>query len=110
MGADFTIHDNAKLAAVVTTALDETGNIDISLNAKLASIDLSSLTTIPLAGTYTITIEDNALTGGFVAATAGATTTAFVEAQIKSNDLLTLKPYITLAVASRAEAAGATPI
>jgi len=108
--ADFTIHDNAKLAAVVTTALDETGNIDISLNAKLASIDLSSLTTIPLAGTYTITIEDNALTGGFVAATAGATTTAFVEAQIKSNDLLTLKPYITLAVASRAEAAGATPI
>ncbi|MGB2342695.1 MAG: hypothetical protein ACPH57_08640, partial [Flavobacteriaceae bacterium] len=40
----------------------------------------------------------------YVAATAGSTTTAFVEAQIKSNDLYTLMPLIDLAIASRADA------
>ena len=108
--ADITVTNNAVLTALTTTALDETGNILIYDNAKLASIDLSSLVTIPLAGTYTVSISGNNLSGSFVAATAGATTTAFVEAQIKSNDLMTLKPYITTAIASRAEAASATPI
>ena len=72
--------------------MDETGNINISGNAKLASLDLSSLVTIPFAGTYTITIENNALTG------------SFIEAQIKSNDLMTLMPYFTTAIASWASA------
>ena len=108
--ADITVTNNAELTALTTTALDETGNILIYDNAKLASIDLSSLVTIPLAGSYTVSISGNNLSGSFVAATAGATTTAFVEAQIKSNDLMTLKPYITTAIASRAEAASATPI
>jgi len=108
--ADITVTNNDVLAGLTTTALDEVGNITIKTNAKLAAIDLSSLVTIPLLGNYTITIEDNLLTGGFVAATAGSTTTLFTEAQIKSNDLMTLKPYITTAVASRNEAASATPI
>jgi len=89
---------------LTTTALDEVGNLTITDNAKLAALDLSSLVTIPFMGTYTMTIEDNALTGGFVAATAGSTTTLFVEAQIKSNDLMTLMPYLTTAIASRASA------
>ena len=108
--ADFTVTNNAILAALTTTALDEVGNIDIHTNAKLAAIDLSSLVTIPLSGSYSVTITNNALVGGFVAATAGAPTVPFVEAKIKSNDLMTLMPYITLAVASRAEAATATPV
>jgi hypothetical protein len=51
-----------------------------------------------------MTIKNNALTGGFVAASAGSTTTLFVESQIKSNDLMTLMPYLTTAIASRASA------
>ena len=60
--------------------------------------------TIPLAGSYTVSIVNNKLTGTYVAATAGSTTTAFVEAQIKSNDLYSLMPLIDLAIASRADA------
>lgn len=86
--AEFTVTNNDELASLTPTALDETGNINISGNAKLASLDLSSLVTIPFAGTYTITIENNALTG------------SFIEAQIKSNDLMTLMPYFTTAIAS----------
>ena len=60
--------------------------------------------TIPLAGSYTVTISNNKLTGTYVAATAGSTTTVFEEAEIKSNDLYTLIPLIDLAIASRADA------
>jgi hypothetical protein len=102
--AQFTVTNNAKLAGLTTTALDEVGHLTITDNEKLASLDLSSLVTIPYAGTYTMTIQDNALTGAFVAATAGSTTTLFIEAQIKSNDLMTLMPYLTTAIASRASA------
>jgi len=102
--ADFTVTNNDILAGLTTTALDEVGNLNISDNAKLAALDLSSLVTIPFLGSYAMTIEDNALTGGFVAATAGSTTTLFTEAQIQSNDLMTLMPYFTSAIASRASA------
>jgi len=102
--ADFTVTGNAILAGLTPTALDEVGNLTITGNAKLAALDLSSLVTIPFAGTYAMQIENNALTGAFVAATAGSTTTLFVEAQIKSNDLMTLMPYLTTAIASRASA------
>ena len=44
--------------------------------------------TIPLAGAYTMAISGNKLTGTYVAATAGSTTTAFVEAQVKSDDFI----------------------
>jgi len=102
--ADFTVTGNAILASLATTALDETGHIDISGNAKLASLDLSSLQTIPLLGTYTITIENNKLTGDYVEVTAGSTTTVTNEGQVKSNDLSTLTAYLQKAVDSRASA------
>ena len=70
----------------------------------MTSLDLSSIDTIPLAGAYTMAISGNKLTGTYVAATEGSTTTAFVEAQVKSNDFNTLMPLIDLAIASRADA------
>jgi len=102
--ATLNIANNAKLAALAPSALTYIGNISVKGNAVLASLDFSSMDTIPLAGAYTIDISDNKLTGTYVAATAGSTTTAFVEAQIKSDDLYTLMPLIDLAIASRADA------
>ena len=98
--ATFNVKNNPELLALTTSALDEVGNMDISVNGKLASIDLSSVSTLPILGSYTVTIKDNKLTGGFVVATAGATTTSFVEAIVKSNDLMTLLPYLTASAAS----------
>ena len=102
--AALTIANNAKLASLAPSALTYIGNIFVVGNAELASIDFSSMDTIPLAGSYTVSIVNNKLTGTYVAATAGSTTTQFVEAEIKSNDLYTLMPLIDLAIASRADA------
>ena len=102
--AALTIANNAKLASLAPSALTYIGDIYVAGNAELASIDFSSMDTIPLAGSYTVTIVNNKLTGTYVAATAGSTTTQFIEAEIKSNDLYTLMPLIDLAIASRADA------
>ena len=102
--AALTVINNTKLAALTPSALTYTGNIIVKDNPLLASLDFSSMDTIPLAGSYTVSIVNNKLTGTYVAATAGSTTTAFVEAQIKSNDLYSLMPLIDLAIASRADA------
>ena len=102
--AALTVTGNAKLASLAPSALTYIGDIEVIGNAELASIDFSSMDTIPLAGAYNIDISGNKLTGTYVAATAGSTTTAFVEAQIKSNDLYSLIPLIDLAIASRADA------
>ncbi|MDB2702968.1 hypothetical protein N9Z01_07755 [Flavobacteriaceae bacterium] len=102
--AMFTIQDNKVLAGLTTTNLDETGNITIKDNPALASLDLSSLKTIPLMGLFNIAISDNKLTGTYTAATAGSTTTAAVKESLTSAALATIKPYLKLAVASRASA------
>lgn len=102
--AMFTIQDNKVLAGLTTTNLDETGNITIKDNPALASLDLSSLKTIPLMGSFNIAISDNKLTGTYTAATAGSTTTATVKESLTSAALATIKPYLKLAVASRASA------
>jgi len=102
--ASLSVANNAKLAALAPSALTYIGDIFVVGNAELASIDFSSMDTIPLAGSYTVTISNNKLTGTYVAATAGSTTTVFEEAEIKSNDLYTLIPLIDLAIASRADA------
>jgi len=102
--AMFTIQDNKVLAGLTTTNLDETGNITIKDNPALASLDLSSLKTIPLMGSFNIAISDNKLTGTYTAATAGSTTTAAVKESLTSAALATIKPYLKLAVASRASA------
>ena len=96
--AMFAVSNNAKLTSITPSSLDEVGHITISNNALLASFNLSSLQTIPIAGTYNINISGNGkLTGNYFEATAASTTTAYVEARIVSDDLNSLKPYITLA-------------
>ena len=65
---------------------------------------LNKKTKIPLAGSYEVEIHGNKLNGTYVEATAGSTTTQFIEAQIKSDDLFTLMPMVDLAIASRADA------
>ena len=102
--AQLHVTNNAKLAALTTANLDEVGNFDISNNADLASLNLSSFQTIPLGGSYNVTITNNKLTGDYIEAVAGTLTTPYIEAQIKSNDLNYLKPYFQLAVNSRASA------
>ena len=103
--ATLIVTGNNALTALAPSALTYIGNVTITDNAALASLDLSSFDTIPLAGDYTIAISSNTLTGSYVAATEGSTTTAFVEAQVKSDDFNTLMPLIDLAIASRANAA-----
>ena len=102
--AQFNVINNAKLASLTTFNLDEVGNFDISNNAELTSLNLSSFQTIPLGGSYNVTITNNKLTGDYIEAVAGTLTTPYVEAQIRSNDLNYLKPYFQLAVNSRASA------
>ena len=98
--AMFTVTGNKKLAGLTTTNLNETGNIDISGNEALASLDLSSLQTLPLLGSYLINISNNKLTGTYTAYTAGSTTTNEVLESLTSPALASLKPYMKLAVNS----------
>ena len=98
--AQITVTNNLKLAALATTALNEVGHINISTNAALASLDLSSMLTLPQFGSFNVSITGNKLTGDYDAATAASTTTAYVETIIKSDDLFTLVPYITKSAAS----------
>lgn len=102
--AQLHVTNNADLTALTTANLDEVGNFDISNNPDLASLNLSSFQTIPLGGSYNVTITNNKLTGDYIEAVAGTLTTPYIEAQIKSNDLNYLKPYFQLAVNSRASA------
>ena len=102
--AELHITNNAKLASLTTSNLDEVGNFNVSYNAELASLNLASFQTIPLGGSYHATITNNKLTGDYIEAVAGTLTTPYVEAQVKSNDLNSLKPYFQLAVNSRASA------
>ena len=98
--AQITVTNNLKLAALATTALDEVGHINISTNAALASLDLSSMLTLPQFGSFNVSITGNKLTGEYKAATAATTTTAYMDTEIKSDDLFTLVPYITKSAAS----------
>ena len=102
--ATLVVTGNTALTALAPSALTYIGNVTITGNTLMTSLDLSSFDTIPLAGAYTMAISGNKLTGTYVAATEGSTTTAFVEAQVKSNDFNSLMPLIDLAIASRADA------
>ena len=103
--ASLVVTGNTALTALAPSALTYIGDVTITGNTLMTSLDLSSFDTIPLAGDYTMAISGNKLTGTYVAATEGSTTTAFVEAQVKSDDFNTLMPLIDLAIASRANAA-----
>ena len=102
--ATLVVTGNTALTALAPSALTYIGDVTITGNTLMTSLDLSSFDTIPLAGDYTMAISGNKLTGIYVAATEGSTTTAFVEAQVKSNDFNSLMPLIDLAIASRADA------
>ena len=96
-GADasyLTVTGNAKLTGVTTPNLQEIGNITIAGNAKLSTIALAAPTFFPVAGTYTISVTNNNLTGTYVNATAQSTTTAYVDTIVKSDDLLNIKQFI----------------
>jgi hypothetical protein len=96
-GADasyLTVTNNAKLASVATPNLQEIGSITIADNAALATIALAAPTSYPVAGSYTISVTNNKLSGTYVNATAQSTTTAYVDTIVKSDDLLNIKAFI----------------
>jgi hypothetical protein len=96
-GADasyLTVTNNLKLASVATPNLQEIGSITIADNAALASIALAAPTSYPVAGSYTISVTNNKLTGTYVNATAQSTTTAYVDTIVKSDALLNIKAFI----------------
>jgi hypothetical protein len=98
--ASLRIADAAKLTTVAPTALDEVGTITLTSLPKLTSINLASMVTLPILGAYTITISDTGLTASFGIASEATTTTQAYSEKIYSNDLMTLKPLMTLASAS----------
>ena len=56
--------------------------------------------TLPILGTYTMTISSTGLTGSYGIASEATTTTQAYNEKIYSNDLLTLKPLMDLSAAS----------
>jgi len=103
-GADasyLTVTDNAKLASLTTNALTEAGNVIIDGNTVLTRVDLSSLaTSLPVLGTYTISITNNRLTGDYTAATAGTTSTNYIESIVKLDDMQDLRALRTADLAN----------
>jgi hypothetical protein len=96
-GATLIVTNNALLTALAPTALDKVINITVTGNVKLASVNFSSLTNLveDLAGSaVAITINNNLLTGTFVAALPAAGTTPYQEAVITSASVSTLKGYV----------------
>ena len=105
-GADasyLTVLDNAKLATLTTNALTEAGDITIAGNTVLTRVDLTSIAAeLPVAGAYTISITNNRLTGDYTAATAGSTTTQYVESIVKLDDMQDLRALNTADLANTA--------
>ena len=98
--ATLRIDNAAKLTTVAPTALDEVGTVILTSLPKMTSLNLSSMVTLPILGAYTITISETGLTGSFGIASEATTTTQAYTEKIYSNDLMTLKPLMTLASAS----------
>ncbi len=103
--AELIVANNPLLTSLTTTKLNYVGAIDITSNAKLASLNLASLKNSPLTSPptgYVVAIHTNKLTGVYVNAVALTTSTPYVEAQIQSNDLNTLTPFFTSSNATAA--------
>jgi hypothetical protein len=98
--ATFRITDAGKLTTVAPSALDEVGTVMLTSLPKMTSLNLASMVTLPILGSYTITISDTGLTGSFGIASEATTTTQAYTEKIYSDDLMTLKPLMTLAAAS----------
>ena len=123
-GAQLTVVNNALLASL-STNINRVTKFVVTGNAKLASIDASSMVSMPVNSTsstaYTFDISGNSnaattfatetgLKGAFTAAAAATATTAATDAIYKQNSLLTVKPYLTTvmtaALATSATATG----
>ncbi len=98
--ATLRISNAAKLTTVAPTALDEVGNVTLTQLPKMTSLNLGSMVTLPILGSYTITISETALSGSYAVASEATTTTQAYADKIYSNDLMTLKPLMTLSAAS----------
>ena len=66
----------------------------------MTSLNLSSMVTLPILGSYTMTISATGLTGSYGIASEATTTTQAYSDKIYSDDLLTLKPLMDAAAAS----------
>ena len=101
--ASIRIDGATKLTTLAPTALDEVGFVTLTSLPAMTSLDLGSMVTLPILGTYTLTISATGLTGSYGIATEATTTTAAYTDKIYSNDLMTLKfSLMTLASASSA--------
>ena len=98
--ARFEIVNASKITTVAPTALDEVGTVTLIGLPKMTSLNLSSMKTLPILGTYTMTISSTGLTGSYGIASEATTTTQAYNEKIYSNDLLTLKPLMDLSAAS----------
>lgn len=99
-GSVLVVQNNLKLAAL-TTSSNFMRTLTVKDNAALASMNFVSYVDILYPGSSVgITISGNKISGSYTAAVSVTPTTPFVEAIVKSNDLLTLKAYAAkLAVA-----------
>ena len=100
--AFFRFSNAAKLTSIAPTALDEVGHMVLTDLPKMTSLNLGSMVTLPILGTYTLTISNTGLSGSYGIASEATTTTQAYTDKIYSDDLMTLKPLMTLATASSA--------
>ena len=98
--ASLAVRSAVKLTSLKTEKLDETGHITLIDLPKMTSLDFSSMVTLPQLGEYTITISETGLAGSYLVASELTTTTTVKEDRIFSDDLLTLKPYMTAAAST----------
>jgi len=100
--ATLRISNASKLTSLAPTALDEVGHVTLTSLPKLTSLNLGSMVTLPILGTYTMTISNTGLSASYGIASEATTTTQAYTDKIYSDDLMTLKPLMTLATASSA--------
>ena len=98
--ASLRISGATKLTTLAPTALDEVGHVTLTSLPAMTSLNLGSMVTLPILGTYTLTISATGLSGSYGIATEATTTTAAYTDKIYSDDLMTLKPLMTLSAAS----------
>ena len=100
--ASLRISGATKLTSVAPTALDEVGTVTLTDLPAMTTLNLASMVTLPILGSYTITISNTGLSASYAIATEATTTTGAFSDKIYSDDLMTLKPLMTLAAATTA--------
>ena len=86
---------NNPILASLTTSTNFMSTLTVTGNTVLAAMNFNSYVDILYPGSsVSITIKNNDINGSYTAPKTQTETTAFVEAIVKSNDLLTLKAYV----------------